>query len=139
MRAHFFLAIIALSAAGCQSRQVMCGGGVADRNPRVTLGPVVEVRGSPAHGYPVSHFPLPWYPYEMVRAGIAGEVVVRAWVDADGLVREARIVKSTQREFEAATLNAVERWRFFEFLEPGVKERRGMVVDCRLIFDFDES
>lgn len=139
MRAFLILIAAGLFSAGCQSHPWMCAGGFSERIPRVALGEVAEVQGLPSHGYPVSHFPMPVYPFELVRAGIAGEVVVRARVGTDGIVREATIVKSTQREFELPTLNAVERWRFFEFLDPGVKERRGMIVDCHLVFDFDET
>jgi len=54
----------------------------------------------------------PVYPFEMRRAGIPGEVTVGFIVDTTGIVREAYVVKSTQRDFEAAAVQAVAKWRF---------------------------
>ena len=44
----------------------------------------------------------PQYPFEMRRAGIAGEVVVDFIVDTNGDVQNAYALRSSQREFEAA-------------------------------------
>ena len=65
----------------------------------------------------------PQYPFEMRRAGIEGEVVVEFIVDTNGDVRNPFIVRSTQREFEAAAIQAVSKWKF----RPGKKG--GRVVD----------
>lgn len=54
----------------------------------------------------------PQYPFEMRRAGIEGEVVVEFIVDTNGDVRNPFVVRSTQREFEAAAIQAVSKWRF---------------------------
>ena len=54
----------------------------------------------------------PQYPFEMSRAGITGEVTVGFIVDTNGDVREAYAIKSTQREFEAAAVQAVTKWKF---------------------------
>ena len=54
----------------------------------------------------------PVYPFEMSRAGITGEVTVEFVVDVQGDVREAFAKKSTQREFEAAAIQAVSKWKF---------------------------
>jgi TonB family protein len=75
----------------------------------------------------------------MIRGGITGEVIVRVHVGADGLVRQAAVLKTTQQEFGPPAVSAVERWRFVEYLDAGVTRRRGMVVDCRIIFALDES
>jgi len=62
----------------------------------------------------------PQYPFELRNAGIEGEVVVEFIVDTNGHVRNPTIVRSTQREFEAAALQAIAKWTF----RPGRKAGR---------------
>lgn len=66
----------------------------------------------------------PHYPFEMRRDGITGEVLVEFVVDANGAVREARAVRSSQREFEAAAVQAVSKWTF----RPGQKGGRNVAT-----------
>jgi protein TonB len=54
----------------------------------------------------------PQYPFEMRRAGIAGEVLVDFIVDTNGDVRNAFAVHSSQREFESSAVQAVSKWKF---------------------------
>ena len=54
----------------------------------------------------------PQYPFEMRRAGVTGEVVVDFIVDTEGNVKNAYAARSTQREFEAAAVQAVNKWKF---------------------------
>jgi len=62
---------------------------------------------------PVAKFQArPQYPFEMRRAGIAGEVVVDFIVDTNGDVQNAYAIRSSQREFEAAAVQAVSKWKF---------------------------
>ncbi len=68
----------------------------------------------------------PVYPFEMRRAGITGEVLVGFIVDANGDVRDPYPVRSTQREFEAAAVQAVSKWKF----RPGRKA--GRAVNTRM-------
>ncbi len=68
----------------------------------------------------------PQYPFEMRRAGITGEVLVEFIVDANGDVRNAFAVRSSQREFEAAAIQAVSKWKF----RPGRKG--GRAVNTRM-------
>jgi protein TonB len=68
----------------------------------------------------------PQYPFEMRRAGITGEVLVEFIVDANGDVRNAFAVRSTQREFETAAVQAVSKWKF----KPGRKG--GRAVNTRM-------
>ena len=131
--------VVALMAGGCQSRRVGFYGGVAPSVPLVTLESVTATKDSPSWGYPVFQFPRPWFPLEMLRAGVAGEVVVRAKVGADGAVQSASIMRSTQREFEPCALSAVQRWRFVEFVPPTQRSPHGYTVDCLIKFGFDES
>lgn len=69
----------------------------------------------------------PAYPFEMRRAGINGEVTIQFIVDTNGDVRDPFVVKSSQREFEAAALQAVSKWKF----RPGRKG--GKAVNTRMI------
>lgn len=62
----------------------------------------------------------PTYPFEMRRAGISGEVLVEFIVDTTGDVQNAFAVRSTQREFESAAVQAVSKWKF----KPGRKGGR---------------
>jgi protein TonB len=64
----------------------------------------------------------PQYPFEMRRAGITGEVLVEFIVDSNGDVRNAFAVRSTQREFETAAVQAVSKWKF----KPGRKGGRNV-------------
>lgn len=66
----------------------------------------------------------PHYPFEMKRSGITGDVLVEFIVDANGVVREARAVRSSQREFEAAAVQAVGKWTF----RPGQKGGRNVAT-----------
>ncbi len=54
----------------------------------------------------------PQYPFEMRRAGITGEVLVEFIVDSNGDVRNPFVVRSTNREFDAAAIQAISRWKF---------------------------
>lgn len=54
----------------------------------------------------------PQYPFEMKRAGIPGEVVLQFIVDQNGDVRDVVVIRSTQREFEAPAIQAVQKWKF---------------------------
>lgn len=76
---------------------------------------------------PVPRFQArPVYPFEMRRAGITGEVLVGFIVDSNGDVRDAHAIRSNQREFEAAAIQAVMKWKF----RPGRKG--GRAVNTRM-------
>ncbi len=64
----------------------------------------------------------PNYPFEMRRAGITGDVLVGFIVNSNGDVVEATAIKSSQREFEAAAIQAVSKWKF----KPGRKGGRAV-------------
>jgi protein TonB len=68
----------------------------------------------------------PIYPFEMRRAGLSGEVVVNFIVDTHGTVQNAYAVSSTQKDFEASAITAIEKWRF----TPG--RRKGEAVNTRM-------
>lgn len=68
----------------------------------------------------------PQYPTELRTAGVTGETVVEFVVDAEGLVRDARPVRSTHPAFESAAVEAVSKWTF----APG--EKGGRKVNTRM-------
>lgn len=75
---------------------------------------------------PVARTPIkPYYPPEMSRSGINGEVVVGFMVDSDGNPLNAFIIRSTHREFEAEALRAIMKAKF----KPGRKD--GSFVSTR--------
>jgi protein TonB len=78
----------------------------------------------------------PTYPFEMRRAGIAGEVLVDFLVDSEGDVQNAYAIKSTQREFEAAAVQAVSKWKF----RPGRKNGQNVVTHMQvpIVFTLNE-
>ncbi len=77
----------------------------------------------------------PIYPYEMRRNGITGKVDVGFIVTTTGDVVDAYVIDSTNRAFEAPSLQAVSRWKF----APG--RRGGRAVNTRMsvpiIFDIN--
>jgi periplasmic protein TonB len=68
----------------------------------------------------------PTYPFEMKRAGQNGSVTLGFIVDSTGTVRDAYVVDSSHREFEAAAIQAIQKWKF----RPGKKG--GRAVNTRM-------
>ncbi len=66
--------------------------------------------------------PGPVYPYEMQRAGISGEVLVEFIINYNGDVVDARVIRSSHREFEVPAVQAVYKWKF----KPGRKGGRAV-------------
>lgn len=69
----------------------------------------------------------PVYPFDAKREGRTGTVHVEFTVDESGRVSDPRIVETTDRVFNDATIAAVLKWRF----EPGT--RHGKAVRFRMI------
>jgi len=68
----------------------------------------------------------PKYPSELMKAGKTGDVLVEFVVDEKGTVIEARAVRSSDRGFESAAVEAIKKWTF----EAG--RRGGLPVNTRL-------
>ena len=68
--------------------------------------------------------PAPEYPAAARRAGVEGRVIVRAWVDAEGTVREVQVLAGLDPLVDQAAVEAVERWTF----SPALKEGRPVPV-----------
>jgi periplasmic protein TonB len=87
---------------------------------------------------PVAKFQArPQFPFEMRRAGISGEVLVDFIVDTNGEVRNAFAVHSSQREFEAAAVQAVSKWKF----RPGRKGGHAVFTHMQvpIVFTLNEE
>jgi RNA polymerase sigma factor (sigma-70 family) len=75
----------------------------------------------------------PVYPAEMRSAGAAGEVVVDFVVDVNGDVQNAFALRSSQREFETAAVEAVSKWKF----QPGQKGGRTVATHLQVPIVFN--
>jgi TonB family protein len=64
--------------------------------------------------------PKPVYSCYLRRAAIEGQVVVAFTVTPLGDVVNARIVSSTDRLFDAPTLDAIAKWRFMPAMKSGL-------------------
>jgi protein TonB len=87
---------------------------------------------------PVAKFQArPQFPFEMRRAGISGEVIVDFIVDTNGDVRNAFSAHSSQREFEAAAVQAVSKWKF----RPGRKNGHAVFTHMQvpIVFTLNED
>jgi protein TonB len=122
-------------------------------NLKPNTGAIVIPQGAGGHGLgkgievfdiskldqvPVAKFQArPQYPFEMRRSGVAGEVVVDFIVDTNGDVRNAYAARSSQREFEAAAVQAVSKWKF----RPGKKGGRAVNTHMQvpIVFTLNEE
>ena len=77
----------------------------------------------------------PNYPFEMRRAGIAGEVMVDFIVDSVGDVHNAYATSSTHHEFELPAVQAVSKWKF----RPGMKGGRAVATHMQVPIVFSLS
>lgn len=75
----------------------------------------------------------PNYPFEMRRAGLNGEVVLRFVVDTNGDVRDVEVMRSSQREFEAAAIQAVLKWKY----RPGRKGGKAVATRMQIPIVFN--
>ena len=107
-----------------------------DRNPARFTGEIFDI--NKLDQQPQARFQAkPQYPFEMRRAGIAGEVVVDFIVDSNGDVQNAYALKSSQREFESAAVAAVSKWKF----KPGRKNARNVNTHMQvpIVFTLNEE
>ncbi|MDI1247979.1 MAG: TonB family protein [Lacunisphaera sp.] len=77
--------------------------------------------------------PGPVYPIEMSAQGLEGRVTVEFVIDQNGNVREPRLVRSTDQEFEAPALEAILQWKF----TPGQVRGRKVAVRASQIVEFN--
>jgi protein TonB len=75
---------------------------------------------------------LPDYPEAAQRAGIEGVVVLKATIDARGLLHDLRVLRGVDPLLDEAALAAVRKWRF----RPATRGGRPVQVDYVLTLDF---
>jgi periplasmic protein TonB len=83
---------------------------------------------------PLQRIP-PQYPRDAARSGITGWVQLEVMVNADGSVRNAKVVDSKPRGiFEAAAVQAVMRWKFKPKIQDGkpVEQRGSQKIEFNL-------
>ncbi len=56
--------------------------------------------------------PSPAYPIDLARARISGSVEIAFVINPDGGIADTKLVKSSQREFEAPVHQVLKQWRF---------------------------
>jgi protein TonB len=78
--------------------------------------------------------PAPSFPQNLPNDITEGRVVVTFIVDADGFVREPRVVESSRSEFERSALNGVMRWKFRPGMKGGRKVATRMEVPINFVF-----
>jgi TonB family protein len=140
MKPALFIVVLLLAThSGCRSRIGICAVVDKYRDPLVTLVDISATHDSPARASVVSPFPAPLFPRNMYLAQIEGLVVVRVTIGKDGIVKDVVAIKSTQKEFEEPSVNALMRWKFIEIRDPGVKEHSGAIIDCTIKFTFKEE
>lgn len=78
----------------------------------------------------------PAYPVELRRDCLSGTVVVAFNVDEKGRVHDVRVVKTSDRRFDAATVAAVSEWRFVPGTKKGIPVRFHMCLP--VVFKYNE-
>jgi len=73
----------------------------------------------------------PVYPPDMLKKKETGSATVAFVVTKKGEVRDAKVIKQTNREFGSAALAAAEQWRY----KPAKK--KGAAVDCQIAVPID--
>jgi protein TonB len=86
---------------------------------------------------PVVRFQVrPHYPKELAEQKKEGEVLVEFFVEKDGSVNDARVLRQTNAAFGKAAVECVKRWKFDPALKAGTPVRARMQVP--LVFEMDK-
>ncbi len=89
--------------------------------------------------YPVA-WPLPTYPFELLRAGItSGSVTLRFTVREDLSITGIQVIRATVSEFADSAKEAVSRWKFTRPPESKMKKWPVVAVECRFDFKVHEE
>jgi protein TonB len=70
----------------------------------------------------------PEYPYELKRDGVSGVVTVKFSVDEKGNVVDPEVLKSSNKGFEQAALNAILKWKFKPALQDGAPVKSKLAI-----------
>jgi len=75
----------------------------------------------------------PYYPAELARQNITGNVNVEFVIDANGDTRDWKVLSSSDRRFEATALAAVAQWKFM----PGTFHGENVAVRATQLIEFN--
>ncbi len=112
---------------------------VATLTPSVDAGSAMSkmslTAGSDRDTIPLVRVP-PDYPQRAISRGLEGWVQVQFTITGTGSVKDAVVVKSSNRIFEEAALKSILRWRYNPKIEGGVAvERVGMQTIIRFTLE----
>lgn len=74
----------------------------------------------------------PAYPEILKRAGIEGEVWIKAVINEQGFVEKAEVIKTSNKDFNAATIDAAKKWEFV----PANKDGKAIKAEVTIPFRF---
>lgn len=74
----------------------------------------------------------PHYPDIFLKAGIEGEVMIKALIDEQGKVEKAESVKASKPEFAEASLTAIKQWEFI----PATKDGKPIKAEVFVPFNY---
>jgi TonB family protein len=73
----------------------------------------------------------PAYPEILKRAGIEGEVWIKAVINEKGFVEKAEVIKTTNKDFNEATIDAAKQWEFVPASKDGKAIRTEVTIPFR--------
>ncbi len=118
--------------AGCTTAPTRLATVEADSSP------ALDAPGDGDSEAPVPvHQEQPQFPFEMRRAGIEGNALVKIRIDKNGVVREAVAVQSSNRAFEQAALEAVKQWTFKPATQDGLAVEKWATIPMVFTFSPD--
>jgi len=79
--------------------------------------------------------PPPEYPKQLKREGVSGVVAVSIVIDETGAVIGSSVVKSTNPDFNDATLDAVKKWKFKPALIDGKPVKMRVTLPIKFSLD----
>lgn len=97
-----------------------CPGAISDTGGVETRGALFNKRGKMIAAPDGDDYPLPPYPDEERKAGVAGKMVLAISLNPDGRVKGARIVKSLSPGLDKAAIDTVRTWKF-KLIDPNAK------------------
>jgi TonB family protein len=139
-RALLALALAALAALCIPASAYVVRVGEAKTNSAAVQTPAGEDSTIPRVGPGITApraiaTPNPEYPQSARDAGTEGTLTLGCVIGTDGLVQDARVVKSLSPELDEAAVNAVRQWRF----KPAMKSGKPIVVQVNVDVHFSLS
>jgi TonB family protein len=92
--------------------EIDCPGPVSEQGEVYTSNTLRSAKGTIIRVRDDTDWPLPEYPMEDRKAGIAGEMVLSVTVNTEGVVEDVEVVKSLSPDLDKITMDTVRVWRF---------------------------